>query len=280
MAEEEIGAAGSAEAAGEDVLRAEANGEELRAIGFGEIEVDIARRRLVAGRHDVEPLQRIRFFAGACLIEIIGSVCKLRGEFGDEFRADFIATRADRRAECGQEIGWLAAKFEAQAAHGLFGDAGERTLPPRMNGSDGAFLGIHDKDRNAIGGLHGEEQAGTIRDGGVAFARVGRRGGEHVNRVRVDLLERHEREIFGAERGLQEAAVFGDVFARVPFHEAEIENLPGIELADAAGARAECVDKPGELAEGREPKNLQAAGTAQDPRRRERQRVRNIAVAD
>lgn len=121
-----------------------------------------------------------------------------------------------------------------------------------MNGGNDALIGIDEKNRDAIGGLHGEKQAGAIRDGGVALAGVSRRGGEKVNHVGVDLLERHEREIFGAERGLQEAAVCGDIFARVPFHEAEIQDLATFELADAAGPRAEAVDEPGEFAEWRE----------------------------
>jgi len=171
-------------------LRAEAGNEELRAIGFGEIKVNIARRGLMARGHHAEPLQRIGFIAGARLIEKAGGIGELRVEFGDEFRADFVAAGADGRAESGKEIGGFAAKFKAQAAHGLFGDTGERALPTRMNGGDGALFGIDEKDWNAIGSLHGKEQAGTIRDGSVAFARVSGRGGEKVNHVGVNLLER------------------------------------------------------------------------------------------
>ena len=261
-------------------MRAEADGEELRAIGFGEIEVDIARRGLMARGHHAEPLQRIGFIAGARLIEKARGIGELRVEFGDEIRADLVATGADGRAESGKEIGGFAAKFKAQAAHRLFGDAGERALPTRMNGGDGALFGIDEKDWNAIGGLHGEKQPGTIRDGGVAFARVARRGGENVNHVRVNLLERCERKIFGAERGLQEEAVFSDVFARVPFHGAEIENLPAIKQADAAGARAEPMDEPGQLAEGRELQDLQAVRMMHYPGRRKTQPAQSSAFAD
>jgi len=214
--------------------------------------VDIARRGLVArGRH-AEPLQRIGLIARSRLIEIAGGIGELRGEFGDEFRAHFVTAGADGGAESGEEISGLAAKFEAQAADGLFRDAGKRALPTRMNGGDGAFFGINEKDRNAIGGLHGEKKTGAIRGGGVALACVTGRRGEEVDHVGVDLLERREREIFSAERGLQEAAVLGDVFTRIPFHEAEIEDLLGIEWADAAGPSTESVDQPGEFAEGRE----------------------------
>src|SRR5208283_971669 len=112
-----------------------------------------------------------------------------------------------------------------------------------------------------------------------ALARMRGCGGEKVNHVGVDLLERRQRETPSVERGLQEVAVFRDVFARVPFHEAEIEHRLASELADAAGPRAESVDQPGEFAKGSELKDLQAAGTAQDPRRRERKRAREAAFA-
>ena len=209
-------------------MRAQAGGEELRAIGFGKIELDIARRWLVARGHHAEPLQRIGLIAGARLIEIVGGIGELRRELGDEFRAHFIAAGAYGGAESGEEIGRLAAKFEAQAAHGLFGDACKRALPTRMNGGDGSLFGIDEEDRNAIGGLHGKKQAGAIRDGGVALAGVSGRGGEKMYHVGVDLLERREGEVFGVESRLQEAAVFGDILACVPIHEAEIENWSAI----------------------------------------------------
>lgn len=73
----------------------------------------MARRRLVARGHHAEPLQRIGLIARARLIEILGSVRELRGEFGDEIRADFVTAGADGWAESGEELGRLAAKFEA-----------------------------------------------------------------------------------------------------------------------------------------------------------------------
>jgi len=174
----------------------------LRAVGFGKIQVNIARRGLVARRRHVEPLQRIGFVAGARFIEIFGGIGELRGELGDEFGADFVAAGADGRAESGEEIGRLAAKFEAHSAHGLFGYTGECALPTRMNGGDGAFPRINQKDWNAICGLHAKEQAGVICGGGITLACVGGRGGEKVNRVGMDLLEWCERESFGVQGGL------------------------------------------------------------------------------
>ncbi len=105
IAEEEIGMAGGAEAGREDVFFGEAGGEELRTIGFGEIEVNVFGWRLVAGRHHVEPLERVGFFAGARLVEIVGGGGELRSELGDEFGTDFVAAGADAGADGGEKIG-------------------------------------------------------------------------------------------------------------------------------------------------------------------------------
>ena len=56
VAEEEAGMAGGAEAGRKNILFAETGGEELGAIGFEEIEVNVFGRWLVARGHHVEPL--------------------------------------------------------------------------------------------------------------------------------------------------------------------------------------------------------------------------------
>ncbi len=101
VAEEERGVAGGAEAGGKDIFFGEAGGEELRAIGFAQIEANVFWGRLVAGRHHVEPLEGIRFFAGAGFVEKIGSVGELGCELNDEFSADFVAAGADAGADGG-----------------------------------------------------------------------------------------------------------------------------------------------------------------------------------
>jgi holo-[acyl-carrier protein] synthase len=82
---------------------------------------------------------------------------------------------------------------------------------------------------------------------------------------------------------LKETAIFEDVFASVPFHKAEIQDLFGFEGAGPAGAGAEAVDEPGELAEWGEFENLQAAAFTDAPRRgnagRRRRRGRRLARA-
>ena len=104
VAEEERGVAGGAEAGGEDIFFKEAGGEELGAIGFAQIEANVFWWRLVAGRHHVEPLKWIGFFAGAGFVEKIGGIGKLGRELDDEFGANFVAAGADAGADGGEEI--------------------------------------------------------------------------------------------------------------------------------------------------------------------------------
>lgn len=85
-----------------DIARVKSGGEELGAIGFAEVEEDVFRRRLVAGRGHVEPLERIGLVAGAKLVEIRGGVGELREELRGDFSADFIATGADAGADGSQ----------------------------------------------------------------------------------------------------------------------------------------------------------------------------------
>jgi len=67
---------------------------------------------------------------------------------------------------------------------------------------------------------------------------------------------------------LKQAPIFEDVFPRVPLHKAEIEDPFGFEGADTAGASAEAVYEPRQLAEGVEFENPQAARLAETPWRR------------
>ena len=69
IAEEEVAAAGGAQVTDCNVLRAQASFEELSAIGLAEVEENIFRRRLMAGRLHVEPLQWIGLVTSAQFIE-------------------------------------------------------------------------------------------------------------------------------------------------------------------------------------------------------------------
>lgn len=77
-------------------------------------------------------------------------------------------------------------------------------------------------------------------------------------------------EIGGSQGGLEFATIGEDVFAGVPFHETEVEDVFGFEGACAAGAGAEAVDKPGEFGERKEFEDLEVLGFAEAPGGRDR----------
>lgn len=55
---------------------------------------------------------------------------------------------------------------------------------------------------------------------------------------------------------MKKAAVFRNIFLRIPFHETEIEHPLAVKRADTAEARAETVHQPGQLLEGGELQDL------------------------
>jgi hypothetical protein len=58
----------------------------------------------------------------------------------------------------------------AHFADGFFRDASESAAPACMDGSDRAFFCVDQQNRNAVGGLHSEENARRIRERCVTFA--------------------------------------------------------------------------------------------------------------
>jgi hypothetical protein len=222
VAEEEIGVAGGAEIADEDILRAEASDEELGAIGFLQVEENVFGRGLVAWGHHVEPLDGIGFVTGAEFVEPIGGVGELGEELGGDFGADFVTAAADGGTDGGEQVGGLGAEMHLHLADGFDGDAGEGAAPSGVDGSYGAILGVDEEYGDAVGSLDADEEAGAVGGGGVAFAWLVGGSIEEMDDVGVDLFEGDELEVVGTEGGLQAAAVFEDVFASVPIGETEI----------------------------------------------------------
>ncbi len=222
VAEEEAGVAGGAEIADENVLGAEAGGEELGAIGFFQVEEDVFWRGLVARGHHVEPLDGIGFVAGAEFVEPFGGVGELGVELDGDFGADFVTAAADGGADGGEQVGGPGFEVHLHLADGFDGDAGEGAAPSGVNGGYGAVFGVDEEDGDAVGSLDTEEEAGAVGGGGVSLA--GLVGGrvEEMDDVGMDLLEGDELEVAGTECGLEAAAVFEDVVASVPIREAEI----------------------------------------------------------
>ncbi len=195
VAEKEVGTAGSAEVAGEDVWGAEASAQELRAIGFAEVEEDVFGRGLVAWGHHVEPLDGIGLVAGAEFVEPFGGFGKLREKLGGDFGADFVATAADGGADGSEEVGGLGFELHLHLADSFDEDAGEGATPAGMDGGDGALFRVDEEDRDAVRGLDAEEEARTVGGGSIALANFGGGSIEEMNDVGVDLLQGDEFEV-------------------------------------------------------------------------------------
>ena len=222
VAEEEIGVAGGAEVADEDVLGAEAGSEELGAIGFFQVEEDVSGRGLVAWGHHVEPLDGIGLVARAEFVEPFGGIGELGVELDGDFGADFVAAAADGGTDGGEEVGGFGFEVHLHLADGFDSDTGERAAPASVDGGYGAVFGVDEEDGDAVGGLDAEEEAGAVGGGGVARTGLGWDAFEKMDDVGMDLLEGDGLEIVGAEGGLEATAIFEDVFASVPIGEAEI----------------------------------------------------------
>jgi hypothetical protein len=173
-------------------------------------------------------LDRVRFVAGTEFFEPVGGVGELGVELDGDFRANFITAAADRGADGSEQVGGPGAEVHLHFPDGFDSDAGEGATPSGVNGGYGAVFGVDKEYGNTVGGLDAEEEAGTVggggvaRHGGQAFAAFVRSGFEEVNDVGMDLLEGDKLEIVSAECRLEAAAVFEDVFARVPIGEAEV----------------------------------------------------------
>jgi hypothetical protein len=222
VTEKQAGVAGGAEIAEENVSGVESGGEELGAIGFFQVEEDVFGRGLVAWRHPIEPLDGIGFLAGAEFVKPVGGVGKLGMELRGKLGTDFVTAGTDGGADGGEETGGPGAKVHLHSPDGFDDDAGQGAAPSGVDGGYGAILGVNEENGDAVGGLDAEEEAGTVGDGGVAFRGFVGGGVVLMDDIGVDLFERNELKIYGAERRLEAAAVFKDVFPSVPTGEAEI----------------------------------------------------------
>ena len=189
MAEEEIGAAGGAKVADENVLGAKARGQELRAVGFAEIEMDVFGRRLVAGGLHVEPLERVGLFAGAGFVEIVGGIGELRGEFGDEVGGDFVAARADGGAERRREDPRACCRIRIACGRRLFARRGRGCRAIRRGWRRRRVFSASTRRMGTQSAVWmARRMPGAIGGGGVAFARIGGGLREMVEHVGMDLL--------------------------------------------------------------------------------------------
>ena len=191
--------------------------------------MDARQGRLVARRHPVEPLQRVGRIAAdepvKRAFEPIARGCELCGEGLRYLGADFITAAADGRPHGRNNIFGASSEDHLHPANRFQDDALERAAPPRVDCGDYAAFGIGKENRNAVGGLHGEEESGSAGDRSVAARRLLRRTVEDIDDVRVELPERSELQILRAERGKKRAAIRENRFAFVPAGKTEIQRL-------------------------------------------------------
>ena len=82
-----------------------------------------------------------------------------------------------------------------------------------------------------------------------------------MDRVGVDLLQSDQRKILCAERGLEALSIPEDVLFAVPLLKTQVQDALAVQLADAADAGAESMDKPGQSAERSQLQNLECLVT-------------------
>jgi len=56
----------------------------------------------------------------------------------------------------------MGLEFGDEFADGFFEDTSESAAPAGVNGSDGSFFGVDEKDRDTVGSSDAEEEAGSV----------------------------------------------------------------------------------------------------------------------
>lgn len=161
---------------GDDVLRRETRGEELRPVGAGQIE---ERPGGAVGAPDMG-----------------------RVEFCGDLFADLVAARSDAGPDQRFHALGAAAVFEDHASDRVSDDLGGGAAPAGVYGGDGADGRVDEQDGAAVGGSDAEQAIRLFADEGVAAERrVDGVGGfrDAPNDVGVDLAKEHWPKVVGAE---------------------------------------------------------------------------------
>jgi len=212
----------------------------------------VAGRALRQEQHGVSGFDGV---GGKDLVEELARVRKLRFEFSEHLFADGITAGRSAGADGGNEIAGPGAVVEAHAADAGFDNALDGSAPSGVECSDDALAAVGHQNRDAIGGLHSEEEAGLGGDLSVGAARSGaiRVGASGLeDEVRMKLAKGEERGLRVAGYGFgQQAAVGEDGGAVVARGEAEIQLAGRVFGAIGAGetalSGAESAPKPGKI---------------------------------
>lgn len=224
--------------------------EQLPAIGFDQVEKNLNGKIAVPGGARREKQHGIFFAHGVRLFDLVEERPGV-GELGFEVLAHFftdrIAAVVNAGTDCSFEIARVATEVAVHLAHTLFDDALHRASPSGVEDANRALPAIDHDDRKAVGGLDGKQESRCAGEKAVADERFGRRAGDRVNDVGVDLAERCERPgmpaagtKFAEERG----AISLHVGSAVCFGEAEIERLAAVDARVAALPGRKSMNQP------------------------------------
>ncbi len=197
-------------------------------------------------------------------MEELARVGELRFELGAQFFTHGVATGRSAGTDSGDQVARAGAVEEPHAADAGFDDALGGAAPAGVEGGNDTQAAIGHQNRDAISGLHSEEQAWLGGDFTVGAARrgperVGARGAD--DKVGVDLFEGDDGGCGVAGDGLgQETPVGEDGGAVVVRGKTEIQlaRLGGqagrvvgaVGAAQAAFSGAETGTKPGKIPAG------------------------------
>jgi len=84
------------------------------------------------------------------------------------FRAHLVTAAVNAGTNRGLEIARPAAEPAMHLAHSFLHDALERSTPARVKHAHCVALGVDENNRQAVGGLNAEQQAGSCSDQAVA----------------------------------------------------------------------------------------------------------------
>ena len=245
----------------------------------------------MAGRFHREPREPVRIVVavGQAIeraIEPVARVPKLRLKFRRHFCTHLVAARADAWPQCRNDVRGPRAEFHLHAPQSFFRNPANGPAPSGMDRSDGAPFCIGKQNRNAIGGLHHQQDARLASNqsvasrrylGGIARSSAVIRRTHNVDDIGMNLPERNNLHFAGAQAAEEFLAVCEHALARIPVGKAKVQNFLGRFLASApavaksskrarsAGPCAEAVNEPVEPRECRCFENLQAAASSKFP---------------
>ncbi len=144
----------------------------------------MSRRALVQEEQRISDMQGIGVEA---FVKQFARIGKLGFEFGTHLMSHNVAATANAWPDDGTQLAGSAAEMAAHLSDTLLDDARHGSAPTGMEGPDGPALTIHHENRNAVGGLHRQQQARGASDQAIASQRRGRYGIDEPDNARMDL---------------------------------------------------------------------------------------------